>query len=382
MNFRVANIIEEGRLGGPQVYICAVEAVLKGQVETLVIMPKENSVAFRERCDAIGVPYITLPITRVTKEWRVAVRYVIFSCFEVLRLTRVLKKGRFDLVLASGGSWQFKTVLAAKLAGKKVLWRLNDTSMPGFILRLFSIVSILADGFVFNSERTRSYYGPLIRQGRPEFVIPSPVDMDKFDPAVEYYGDEELIAKWTGKLVIGTIANVSYIKGLDILIQSAAVLKERTGVDIRFVIIGNKYPSQRSYFEKLQELCKKLDINNIDFVGGCPDVRPLLHRVDIYLCSSRAESSPISVWEAMAMAKPVVSTDVGDVPLYVQNGYSGFIVAAGDSAGMAEKIAQLAADEDMRHEFGKRARETAVRELNPKRCADRHLAAYTAILKQ
>lgn len=381
MNFRVANIIEEGRLGGPQVYICAVEAVLKGQVETLVIMPKENSVAFRERCDAIGVPYITLPITRVTKEWRVAVRYMLFSFFEVLRLVRILKKGKFDLVYANGGSWQFKAVLAAKLAGQKVLWHLNDTSMPGVILRLFSVVSRLADGFIFASERSRAYYGPLMHPGKPEFVIPSPVDTDKFDPAREYAGDEELIANWSGKLVIGTVVNVNPVKGLEVFIRAAAEIKKRFD-NACFVVVGPIFKCQQRYFERLQRLCEELGVKNIEFVGGRSDVKPLLKRFDIYVCSSRAESSPIAVWEAMAMGKPVVSTDVGDVPLYVQDGDKGFIVAEGDSDGMAEKIAQLAADEDMRHEFGKRARETAVRELNPKRCADRHLAAYTAILKQ
>ena len=55
-------------------------------------------------------------------------------------------------------------------------------------------------------------------------------------------------------------------------------------------------------------------------------MRPLLKRFDVYVCSSKAESSPISVWEAMSMAKPIVSTSVGDVPLYVQNEHNGYIV--------------------------------------------------------
>lgn len=376
---RIANIIEEGKLGGPQVRICAVAAALRGQADTTVIMPAENSEAFQKRCDALGVSYRVLPITRITREWRVAVRYVLFSFFEVLRLAWVLKKGGFDLVHVSGGSWQFKGVLAAKLAGKKVLWHLNDTSMPGFIRRLFSVTSRLADGFIFASERSRAYYDGMVRPEQPEFVIPAPVDGRAFDPSGEHLGENELLDHWAGKFVVGTVANVSPVKGLDVLIRSAAKLKERD-FEVQFVVIGAIYPSQQRYFADLQKLANDLSLDNIEFVGTKDDVRPLMKRFDIYLCSSNAESSPISVWEAMAMAKPVVSTDVGDVPIYVKEGESGFIVDVGDADAMAERLARLIKNPTMRQEFGEKASEMAVLELDISRCAERHLAAYQEIL--
>lgn len=376
---RIANIIEEGKLGGPQVRICAVAAALRGQADTTVIMPVENSEAFQLRCDALGVSYRALPITRITREWQVAVRYVLLSFFEVSRLARVLKKDEFDIVHVSGGSWQFKGVFAAKLAGKKVLWHLNDTSMPGFIRRLFSVISRLADGFIFASERSRVYYDGMVRQDQPEFVIPAPVDGCAFDPSGEYLGENELVDRWTGKVVVGTVANVSPVKGLDVLIRSAAKLKKQ-GFNVQFVVIGAIYPSQQRYFVDLQQLAAELSLDNIEFVGTKDDVRPLMKRFDIYLCSSNAESSPISVWEAMAMAKPVVSTDVGDVPIYVKDGDSGFIVGVGDVDAMAERLARLIENTTMRQEFGEKAREMAVRELDISRCAERHLAAYQEIL--
>ena len=48
---------------------------------------------------------------------------------------------------------------------------------------------------------------------------------------------------------------------------------------------------------------------NIYFINSRRDVRPLLKRFDIYVCSSDNEASPLSVWEAMSMKKPIVSTD-------------------------------------------------------------------------
>lgn len=54
-SMRIANIIEEGKLGGPQGRISAVAAALRGQGDSTVIMPAENSEAIQQRCDALGV---------------------------------------------------------------------------------------------------------------------------------------------------------------------------------------------------------------------------------------------------------------------------------------------------------------------------------------
>jgi glycosyltransferase involved in cell wall biosynthesis len=94
-------------------------------------------------------------------------------------------------------------------------------------------------------------------------------------------------------------------------------------------------------------------------------VRALLKRFDIYVCSSLAESSPVSVWEAMAMARPVVSTDVGDVPRHVEDGKAGYIVGVGDHEAMAERLALLCADPDMRRRQGETARRIALAEFTP-----------------
>lgn len=379
MKLKVANIIEEGKLGGPQVRICAVAEALKGQVDTTVIMPIENSEAFQQKCSSCNVTYKALPITRITKEWRVAVRYALFSLFEVFRLYRFFKNENFDLVHVSGGSWQFKGVLAARLAGKKVLWHLNDTAMPKFIRYAFSVLSRYADGFIFASERSMRYYEHKVNNEKPRFVIPAPVDGQAFNPDYDYMDEAELISRWSGKMVVGTVANVSPVKGLDVLIRSAKKLKVKS-CDVQFVVVGAIYPSQQRYFSNLRKLAAELDVDNIEFLGVRDDVRPLIKRFDIYLCSSNAESSPISVWEAMAMAKPVISTDVGDVPIYVRNGDSGLIVDVGDSAAIADRLALLLENESLRQQFGGKAREIALQELGIFRCAERHFAAYQEIL--
>lgn len=375
----IANIIEDGKAGGPQVRIVAVAIALAARIKTTVIMPIENSAGFREKCENGGISYLSLHLTRITKEWRIACRYLLFSTVEILHLMTVFRRGNFDLIHVSGGSWQFKGVLAGKLAGQTVLWHLNDTDMPAFIRRLFGFTSHLADGFIFASERSRAYYSPLMRKGKPEFVIPAPVDTTFFLPGGYYPGDEDIIAQWDGKFVVGTIGNINPVKGLEGFITAAALLNERME-GVQFVVVGPVYRNQRLYFESLKRLCSQLQVENIHFVGGRSDVRPLLKRFDAYVCSSRAESSPIAVWESMAMAKPVVSTDVGDVPIYIRDGLNGFIVAIDEPRAIAERLEQLSFDEQMRFQFGAEARNTAVRQLDIKRCAELHAKAYASMI--
>ena len=54
--------------------------------------------------------------------------------------------------------------------------------------------------------------------------------------------------------------------------------------------------------------------NRDGFISRC--IRSLLNQSDIYVCSSNYESSPVSIWEAMSMELPIVSTDVGDLSKY------------------------------------------------------------------
>ena len=378
----IANIIEDGKLAGPQVRMAEVASVLLSEaVKTTIIMPRERSLAFQDRCRAYGLIYQTFPLTHITKEFIPALRYISFFVPEIMMLYKYLKKKNFDIIHVSGGSWQYKGVIAGKLAGIKIIWHLNDTCMPWLFRKLFSFFSQFADGYIFASKRSKEYYGSLCKKGKPNFIIPAPVDTSYFDPVKKYRGDEELIKRLKGKIVIGTVGHISPVKGLDLFIQSAAKLNRKFKNKLFFIIIGLITKRQQIYFKKLKRLCSELSINNIEFVGHRLDVRPLLKRIDIYECSSNFESSPVSVWEAMAMEKPIVSTDVGDVPLYIRNGINGFIAKTGDIDAMVEKISILIENKKMRIRFGQTSRRIAVNKLDVKICARRHLVAYKEILR-
>ena len=371
---RVAATIEEGKLGGPQIYLMNVAKVLSNIVETVVIMPEENSLEFQQRCQDLDVPFILKPLTRISKDWRNVFRYIWFSPWEIFKLVRFFRQEGFDLVHVCGGSWQFKGAIAGKLAGIPVMWHLNDTSMPVLIRWVFGILSGLAKGYAYASERSKSYYGSYVKVGRFECTIPAPVDTTRFDPELEL-PPEELLPELNGKLVIGTVANPSPVKNLETFLRMAAKLGKQNAQPLTFIVVGKVYVSQQTYFQSLEHLANQLGVS-VYWAGPRQDVRPLLKRLDVYVCSSRAESSPISVWEAMSMAKPIVSTDVGDVPLYVKDGENGFIVPIGDVSLLADRVGQILQDSIKRKHFGKKSRQIALQNFDILNCGERHLEAY------
>ena len=71
--------------------------------------------------------------------------------------------------------------------------------------------------------------------------------------------------------------------------------------------------NQRPHYEKLQALAAALHVENLLFLGARQDVPALMRHADIFVCTSKHESGPTVVCEALSMTKPVLSTDVGDV---------------------------------------------------------------------
>ena len=146
-----------------------------------------------------------------------------------------------------------------------------------------------------------------------------------------------------------------------------------------FIVVGAVYESQKKYFKYLTQIIKKLEIENFFFLNARKDTRPLLNAMDIYVCTSKNESSPLSVWEAMSMKKAIVSTDVGDVGKFVNNGVNGFIVKVGDINSLARGIKKLIDKPKLRTVYGKKSRKIAKKKLDIKICGNMHAVAYETI---
>jgi D-inositol-3-phosphate glycosyltransferase len=70
---------------------------------------------------------------------------------------------------------------------------------------------------------------------------------------------------------------------------------------------------------------------------------------------SHYESFGMVALEAMACGTPVVASQVGGLAFLVQDGVNGFTVPSGDPRALADRLAVLISDADLRHQIGEQA---------------------------
>jgi glycosyltransferase involved in cell wall biosynthesis len=98
--------------------------------------------------------------------------------------------------------------------------------------------------------------------------------------------------------------------------------------------------------------------------------------------TSHNEGTPLSLIEAQAAAKPVVSTNVGGVADVVLNGKTGFVTEAGNENQLADSILKLIADEELRKKFGVDGREFANSKFSYQRLMRDMSEYYNTLLKK
>lgn len=113
----------------------------------------------------------------------------------------------------------------------------------------------------------------------------------------------------------------------------------------------------------------------IEYLGSLSDVRPALSACSIYVLPSYREGTPRTVLEAMAMGRPIITTDAPGCRETVTDGHNGLLVPVGEVQPLAEAMIRLACDPALRADMGAAARGVA----ESKYAVDR---VNSALLKQ
>src|SRR5947208_6021773 len=146
----------------------------------------------------------------------------------------------------------------------------------------------------------------------------------------------------------------------------------------RLVMVGDG--SERSLAEH-RARCLGI-YEHCSFVGKQAKIVDYLSAADVLLLPSEQESFGLAALEAMACEVPVVASRVGGIPEVVTDGETGYLSEAGDVDKMGEMAARLLADEDLRREMGRLARESAVSRYNTDLIIPQYIKFYERILSQ
>ena len=123
--------------------------------------------------------------------------------------------------------------------------------------------------------------------------------------------------------------------------------------NVKFLIVGDG-----ELATELKELANDLQIQDkVIFLGWRDDMPVIYADLDLVALTSLNEGTPVSLIEAMASAKAVVTTAVGGVPDIVLDRQTGILAPAEDEEKLSEAMIDLLEDAEKRRNFGKRGRE-------------------------
>ena len=116
------------------------------------------------------------------------------------------------------------------------------------------------------------------------------------------------------------------------------------------------------YYLELRRFVAEQELDaSVKFLGNLDD-RALLAeyaRCSVLVLSSKVETAPMAIAQAMAAGRPVVSTDAGGSRYLVKDGETGFIVPVAESQALAGALQRVLADEAQALKMGCRARQLA-----------------------
>ena len=322
MSKKICFVDEDGRFGGPQQRMISLASELKkNDIDVEIIIPKDETDIFKQKLINSNIKFHELMITRLSLKINFLIRYLLFFFYEIIILIIFFNKGKYDLIQANSTP-QFKAVIAAFLCRLKIVWVIEDSYFPKIIVFIFKILSNFTNcKIIYTSERVYEFYFSKNKKIKNQIKeIFAPINLDEFNPyqtfPVPYFIDKT-------KIIITTVASMVPVKGLEYFIEAAHKIHIKNP-NTYFVIAGPEISSQKKYSKKIKFLItgKKY----INYVGMFNNIPQLLAHSDLFICSSISEAGPMTIYEAMSMKVPVVTTDVGASRQIIENFKSGIIV--------------------------------------------------------
>lgn len=213
---------------------------------------------------------------------------------------------------------------------------------------------------------TAALKGEMVRRGveaEKISIVPNGVDSSRFTPIPR---DEELAQELglVGKTVIGYVGSVLDYEGIELLIEAAERMS-RSREDFHVLIVGDGAELEK-FQSHVTENCLE---HVVTFTGRVPheDVERFYSLIDITpfprmplpVCEM---VSPLKPFEAMAMGKAVVASNVAALEEIVTPGMNGLLHEKGSSESLQEQIQRLLDDKALREVLGTQARDWVVKE--------------------
>lgn len=146
-------------------------------------------------------------------------------------------------------------------------------------------------------------------------------------------------------------------KGIREYAEAAKEVKKLYGNKVSFGLLGPLEKRPGSISE--EEVANWQQEGIIEYYGATDDIRPYMQETTVYVLPSYHEGTPRTVLEALAMGRPVITTDAPGCRETVTDGKNGFLVPVRDVPALAKAMLRFLENPDLVHTMGAAGRKIA-----------------------
>jgi glycosyltransferase involved in cell wall biosynthesis len=299
----------------------------------------------------------------------------------VYRILNLIRTRGIDIVHVNSPLNLYPAV-AGWLSNASVAWHFNGYNFPSIVSEFIKqIAPILADEFVFSSSIVRDHIFEDDSIGR---VIFPPVDTERFNPAtVRSAPDSDLRSEFginPDTPILGTVGNITPAKDHERLLRAIRRVVDQ-GDDVAVPIVGGVSDTKQAYGDRVRALCDELNLSDhVYFLGWRSDVRKILTDFDLFVLSSKMETGPMALMEAMAMEVPVVTTRVGVVRDIDGIEDVAWVATPESTSELSEALQQALRSNERWTTTGERSRQFAKKWFSLQESVEKHRTLYQDLI--
>jgi glycosyltransferase involved in cell wall biosynthesis len=312
--------------------------------DVAVISPSQsnfvNSSEILNDSQKLSFRHIHISINRVSLNPFASLKYILF-------LSKILKSERPDRVLLYTPKIVIFGSIASRIAGvHKVYSTITGLgyafASQSFKAKFLSVLlkalykvalSFNAKVFFQNSD-DRNYFltNTLVNNNKSFLINGSGVNINEFQPR----------AKLDQRYIFLMIARIIPEKGVYEFVQAARIVKQKHP-NIVFQLLGPLESESPAILPQTVSDWNKEGV--IEYISEKSDVKPFIANCNTFVLPSYREGTPKSVLEAMAMGKPIITSDVPGCREPVIDRVNGYLVPPRNSYLLAESMLSIYEDE-------------------------------------
>ncbi len=302
----------------------------------------------------------------------------------ILKLMRIIKKERINIVHGQGARAEFYARLATGFSGrktyvstvavpvegydvgpfKKLLYRAFDRFSEGYVNRFIVVSDSL------NKAMVREH-----GVAREKVVkIYNGIETDIYQPAGQSANRRRIRGEFRvadKEILIGAIGRLAWPKGFEFFIQAIPDIIQALP-NGRFLLVGDG-----ALRHNLEALTRSLNLqNHLLFAGQRTDIRDILTALDIVVVPSIQEGFSMLTLEAMAMNKPIVATRIDGTTEQITDGREGLLVPSRNPAELTKAILRIACDPALATTLGNAARQRVKAAFSVQRMIQETIKVY------